>query len=189
MSALLGDLSLRVIVDWPNGSRLPVRVSRYATGEDLINLLRFSFTPDAVCVLMYKGAYVNPTYALSRQMKSNDVVAIRRVPRDLLVVDSDWSSDSEDAEIDEFSRVYGEVLRLADVQFNLFEVHRRGALMLRSCLKEQSESDDNDTEPVATVFGEKLTEIPSDPLPKLTVEDEAIDMRRDRIMAVRGWHW
>ena len=183
--ALLKDLSVRVIVEWPNGCRLPVRISPETTGQELVELLKFSLAPGSICVLIYKGAYVDPKYALAVQVGQNDVIAIRHAPPELLEY-SDYT-DSEDVEIDELGRVYNEALRLADVQFNMIDAHRRGGVVMNSYLTERSDSDDSCEEKTETVFGEKVTEIPCDPLPTIPLDDDKIELHRVRF--VRAWRW
>ena len=183
--ALLKDLSMRVIVEWPNGGRLPVRISLNTTGQELVELLKFSLAPDSICVLIYRGAYVDPKCALAVQVRQNDVISIRPAPSELL--DYSEYTDSEDAEVDESGRVYDEALRLADVQFNMIDANRRGGVVMTSYLTERSDSDDSCEEKTETVFGEKVTEIPCDPLPTIPLDDDKLQLQRVRL--VRAWRW
>ena len=180
------DLSLRLIVEWPNGARLPVRVGSSATGEDLINLLRFSFTPDSICMLVHDNVYVKPGNTLACQMKENQIVKVLQVPKGSFS-ETDYS-DSDDDDGEGFDGICSEVLRIADVQFNMIEGHRKGGVIMRNYLKEQSDTDESDSEAMTTVLGEKLTEIPSDPLPKWPVDQE--DFPRYRTIGIGSdWRW
>jgi hypothetical protein len=102
--------------------------------------------------------------------------------------------------------VCGEILRIADAQFNLLEGHEKGGLIYKQFL-EESESEDEGSEPETTVCPPQLAEILTDPLPELprSLDYEEEDSSEigssmpgqracdgqlgDTERIVRGWKW
>jgi hypothetical protein len=53
-------VSLRMIIEWPNGSRLPVRVSSNATRSNLIALLQRASPGHSAFLLVKDGHCLHP---------------------------------------------------------------------------------------------------------------------------------
>jgi hypothetical protein len=58
--ASISNVSLLLVIEWPNGTRLPVRVAPTGTGEDLMKLLHFSGFRYSPFLLVIAGNYINP---------------------------------------------------------------------------------------------------------------------------------
>jgi hypothetical protein len=165
--------SLRMIIEWPNGSRLPVRLASHATGADLIALLQFACPANSPFLLLKDGHYLHPQRQLCRQ-KIHDDSVIRVVnfatPRHSLIFSDETKSD--DLQSESLDGIFSEILRLTDLQFNLLEAHKKGELICRSFL-----ADPRDDEPEPEVHKTRVPAPPAavsvDPLPLLRGSSES----------------
>jgi hypothetical protein len=179
---------LRMFVEWPNGSRLPVRLPSDATGDDLLHLLRFAFRQNQTILLLVNGACLQPTRELSRQ----------RVPQDAIVrvVNfSEFQSDvSDDEESDhgsggDFGNAYNEILKIRDLQYRHIEGCAKGGALYRALLAETSEDDESEAEPIPTVLAPTPPQIITDPLPTLTPPWGCTAGSRSAYGAAAKWNW
>jgi hypothetical protein len=63
--------------------------------------------------------------------------------------------------------ICNEILRITDVQFNILEGHRKGGIIYRSFLNDQSETEESESEQERTVCPPPATAVVEDPLPQL----------------------
>jgi hypothetical protein len=164
--------SLRMFIEWPNGSRLPVRLPSDATGDDLLRLLRFAFRKNQTILLLVNGTCLQPLCQLSRQQVLQDAVV-------RVVNFSDWfheltdDEDSDRAAQSESGNAYDEMLRIRDLQYRHIEGWPKGGALYRALLEETSDDEETDIEQPPTIVAPRLAEIPTDPLPILTMPWEA----------------
>jgi hypothetical protein len=177
--------SVRLLIEWPNGTKLPVLVPATATGSDLVNLLRFSCHEDQVVILLFEGICLHPKRELLRQQLYPDCMI-----QVVLVSEARTSDDEFDDQEISSESICNEILRIADVQFNLVEGHKKGGLIYQQFLGE-SDSDDPAPEPQVTVCPPPPSEISNDPLPQwpggkeIPAHDRLVDTGRVR----REWNW
>jgi len=171
----MAAMGLRLVVQWPNGTKLPVRLPAAATGADLMNLLQFSCRQDQLFILVLDGNCINPRRELSRQRVHQDcTIDVVMIPDGLsYFVSSDDEVDEQEITSESFDSIYREIMRLTDVQFNLLECHRKGGLIYSQFLDE-SETEETSDEPHVTVCASPLTEIPKDPLPLCIDTDDPV---------------
>jgi hypothetical protein len=175
---MAGD-TVRLIVEWPNGTKLPVRVATTATGADLIGLLRFSCRPDQLFFLLFDGVCLNPKRKLSRQrICADDVIQV------VIVADNDSSLDSsddgfvgEEMSSDSIDAVCCEILRITDVQFNLVESHKKGGLIYQQLIADSDSDEPAQEHP--TVVPPPPTGVSSDPLPEFPGDTGAPEPRAE----------
>jgi hypothetical protein len=180
------DISFHLFVEWPNGSRLPVRLPHSATGEDLLNLLRFSCRDDQGITLVFDGVCINPRVQLCQQhLKQDSTIKVVRVSSPLTRPESPaddyydfWFAD------DSFDAICPELLRLADIQFRIVEGHRSGGQFYRQMLMEQSEPEEAEYEQPPTVLKPRPDSVSKDPLPPLD-GSESDDDELDRLDGFR----
>jgi hypothetical protein len=175
------DLSLHLFVEWPNGTRLPVRLPRTATGEDLLNLLSFCCRGDQGIKLVFEGNCVIPKLQLCHQhMTQDSIIKVIRVTCPLTHATSpvDDYFDTGLPE-DTFDAICPELLRLTDVQFRLVEGHRNGGHLYRQMLLEQSDTEESEYEQPPTVLKPTPDAVSKDPLPPL-IGSESDDDEMDR---------
>jgi hypothetical protein len=202
------DRSIRLFVEWPDGSHLPVRLSRGATGEDLLDLISFCCRDDQQIILVFDGTCLNPRVQLCQQrIQENSTIKVVKL--------SDSFSDfiarrAESSPLalgeDSFESICPELLRITDLQFSIVEGHRNGGQLFRSMLMEQSDSDESDFDQPRTVLPLQPAEIPRDPLPPLERFSDSDDEVFDRFDNVKQadepessilhadgfkpeWHW
>jgi hypothetical protein len=180
------DISLHLFIEWPNGSRLPVRLPHSATGEDLLNLLSFSCRGGQDITLVFDGVCVNPRLQLCQQhLKQDSTIKVVRISSPYTRTGSPlddyydfWLGD------DTFDSICPELLRLADVQFRIVEGHRNGGHFYRQMLIEQSDTEESEYEQPPTVLKPRPDSVSSDPLPPL-VGSESDDDELDRFDGFR----
>jgi hypothetical protein len=153
----LMETSFPLVIEWPNGTHLPVRVAASATGHDLMKLLQFAGFRNRPFVLVAAGGYVDPKVELSQQMVHHHSV-IRVVPVSAVAEDSDPPPHVFDA-------VYAEMLRLFDLQFSLLEGHRAGALLYGSLLNDGSDTVETHSKRGTTICPLPATSVSTQPLP------------------------
>jgi hypothetical protein len=163
------DLSLHLFIEWPNGSRLPVRLPPNATGQDLLNLIGFCRRGGTEIALLYNDLCVNPTLQLCQQhLKQDSTIKVARLPSTFAhptsPVDDYYDFALPD---DNFDALCPEILRIADVQFRIVEGHRNGGHLYRQMLMEQSEPDESESEQPPTVLRPRPDSVSKDPLPPL----------------------
>jgi hypothetical protein len=160
------DLSLPLIVEWPNGSRLPIRVSRTAMGEDLLTLLSFCCRNDQQVKLVFEGCCIHPGRQLCQQrIQPHSTIRVIQLSDD----PADTGSDD-----DQFDAICPELFRIADVQFSLVEGHKKAGHIYRTMLIDQSDSDESDSsDSVLTVIPERAQDVSNDPLPTLDVSSDS----------------
>jgi hypothetical protein len=192
--------SLRLVVEWPNGMKLPVRVPATATGSDLVSLLRFSCDQDQVLILLFEGNCLHPKRELLRQQIYPDctiqVVLVSETR--MFCVSSDDEFDDQEISSESFDSICDEFLRISDVQFNLVEGHKKGGLIYQQFLGE-SDSDEPTPEPQVTVCAPPPSEISKEPLPHWPgkeIPDPRVESRptgHDRLVDTgrvrREWNW
>jgi hypothetical protein len=153
------DGSLPLLIEWPNGTRLPVRVAPTATGEDLMKLLHFAGFRDHPFLLVVPGNYINPKLELMRQMvRQNSVIRVVRISAIIEPAEADPETDAYDG-------VYTEMLRIIDMQFNNLEGHKKGGLIYRSILSDNTETVETHSERGTTVCPLPAAYVSTDPLP------------------------
>jgi hypothetical protein len=156
------DLDLRLIVEWPNHTKLPVRLSASATGADLIGLLHFCLRDDTILALIANGICIRLRETLLTQhIQSDCLIKVVRISPNF---DFPMSSDEE---LDEFEvlppSLQAEALRIADLQMALIDGAPQCGAFYRRYLME-IESEDPIPEPEPTVLSANA-EIREDPLP------------------------
>jgi hypothetical protein len=167
------DLSLPLIVEWPNGSRLPIRVSRSAMGGDLLTLLSFCCRNDQQVKLVFEGSSIHPGRQLCQQrIHPHSTIRVVQLPDDR----ADLGSED-----DQFDVLYPELFRIADVQFSLLEGHKRAGHIYRTMLMDTSDSLDSDSDdPFPTVIAERAAAVSHDPLPTLAVSSDSDEEECER---------
>jgi hypothetical protein len=165
------DASFRLFVEWPNGSRLPVRLARTATGGDLLNLLSFCCDQDQQVKFVHNGTSIDPARQLCEQ----------RIPQNSTIKILHLCTEIDDP-VETFR---SEVLRLSDVQFNLVEGHRNGGQFYRSILGDLFDGDGIALEQPRTVVPQRATAVADHPLPPLLRSSDSEDEWADRPDSVR----
>jgi hypothetical protein len=186
ITCLAMDISFHLFVEWPNGSRLPVRLPQSATGEDLLNLLNFSCRGDQGITLVFDGVCVNPSVQLCQQhLRQDSTIKVVRVSspytRPASPIDDYYEFLLAD---DSFDAICPELLRLADSQFRIVEGHRNGGQFYRQMLMEQSDTEETESEQPPTVLKPRPDSVSQDPLPPL-VGSESDDDELDRFDGFR----
>lgn len=166
---------MRVIIQWPRGSSLPVRISPNATIEDLAHLLKFALRPFEEMVLLHHNIILHPYATLESQgITEDEKIAVVIQARSYL------SKDDYEDDITSKMRlqimiqdVFQEFLRLNDLRVNAVDTYliQQGAAAL---LDYDDESDDSDIEP--TNLEPTPSKISDDPLPKFWVSDLSTDI-------------
>ncbi|OHT09162.1 hypothetical protein TRFO_22083 [Tritrichomonas foetus] len=81
----------------------------------------------------------------------------------------------------EGNELFNEILRIADLQFNLVEGHKSGGLILDSMMHETKNKEDVDEIEDITIFGSvaecKSAKIRSDPLPILWDDEMSSEIK------------
>jgi hypothetical protein len=187
------DFPLRLIVEWPNRTRLPVRLSASATGADLIKLLQFCLHDDSLLALVVNGICIQPRETLFTQRIEDDSL-IHVVPFSP-TFDFPMSSDEEFDELETIqSSIQAEALRIADLQMTLVDGAPKCGNLYRQYLRE-IESDDTIVDPEPTVLTTN-PEIREDPLPmwpnglmdQASQKDIEAHLTKPR-RARSGWSW
>lgn len=164
--------SLRLLIEWWNGSRLPVRLSPSATGYDLLCLLRFSFDEDTECLLMNGDQQIKLHLDLASQHITQDqVIHVFCISK--MHAHQDADAMPSNMEINVLEDVYNEILRINDVRFNALEGRPQGEMIMNNFLQEQIESDDtrNDSNRL-TICDASARCIVNEPLPALPRRDD-----------------
>jgi hypothetical protein len=157
------DHSMRLFVEWPSGSRLPIRVATSATGADLLNLLSFCCRGDQQITLVFNGVCINPRCHLYQQrIHENSTIKVVDVTESLT---SDSDSSDYGFSGPPFESICPELLRITDIQFSIVEGHKTARQIYQTMLVEQSDIDESDWEQPGTVFPGKAPDISKDPLP------------------------
>lgn len=166
--------NVRVRVQWPRGSILPVLISLDETASDLAYLIRFALLPFTEILLFHGLAMLMPDKTLSAQGITNDAliqVLFRQKipPQPLIAVDKNNPKNNLERKIED---VYRESLRLSDL--------RLSTLKLSSRIPLEDETEDIQFAPSfeETFIKETTTEIPTDPLP-IIWEDYSSDDEDD----------
>ena len=163
--------SIRIQIRWPNGTQLPVRIPQSSYSSDLKSLLRFSIHKNRVMILLFNGHKLDSHQTLEDQgVMEDSIIQVAHLFR------TTQSNKSDD--------YFQEILRIADLQFNIVEGHKNGGLILdsmmhESCAKDALKNNLNDNEnelgmPTATVIDKTSAEdrqISTDPLPVLWDEE------------------
>jgi hypothetical protein len=168
------DCSMRLFVEWPSGSRLPVRIAGTATGADLLNLLSFCCRGDQQITLVSNGVCIDPRSHLSQQrIHENSTIKVVKVSDSVTI-----GTEATDYPLSDqlFESICPELLRLTDIQFSIVEGHRSARQVYRTMLVDESDTDESDSEQPRTVFPVKPSIIPKDPLPLWDgLNEEAMD--------------
>jgi hypothetical protein len=153
------DLFLHFVVEWPNGSQLPVRLPSTVTGSDLLHLLSFSYGHDQSISLISDGSFIYPNSPLTTLKQGGIIKVVLASPNNDL--------DDFDIPDDSLEELCAELLRIADVQFRFVEGHRTGDRFYRQLLLEESEAEESARERPVTVLGEQPDCVSKEPLPTL----------------------
>lgn len=141
---------MQLIVVWPQGSKLPVRVSRSAPVSELAHLLRFACRGDKKLVFFHKGILLDQSQTFDELgIKPSSLIDVRIVEKDA----ADLVHSMQDP-------VENEMLRLTDLRNK-----KRDSEMGVMPGKEESTSDDTFEPP--TVVSAKPVAIREDPLPEI----------------------
>jgi hypothetical protein len=164
------DVSLPLVIEWPNGTRLPVRVAPTATGEDLMKLLHFAGFRYHPFLLVVAGNYINPELELTRQMvRHNSVIRVVRISAVVEPAEAEPETDG-------FDGACAEMLRIVDMQFNNLEGHKKGGLIYRSILSENTETVETHSERGTTICPLPAAYVSTDPLPEpIRTSDSEMD--------------
>jgi hypothetical protein len=187
------ETSLRLIIEWPNGTHLPVRLPSAATGADLFDLLRFCVPDDGLFALVANGICIDPRRELRRQhIPPNSIVQLFRVTNDSSRDEDDLEPPSE--------CINSEILRLSDVQMAAIEGNPRCGQLMRQIIAD-SEPEEPIVKGEVTVCPPAPVTVSEDPLPVLPLmgeaareggvwEDGDCDARLAGPGPVRsGWNW
>lgn len=150
------DDELKVLIQWPNGSVLPVLTSKTSKASDLMKLLRFAYSPDEDIYLFYKGNQLNPEISLDDHLViENEIIEAFFTPK---------SKNIANIINPKVQSIVLEAAKVADRRFNLLENQQH-----RFQLPEENEDDEDDNfynDFYTDVNNEQITKsISSDPLP------------------------
>jgi hypothetical protein len=140
-----------------------------STGADLMSLLRFCTNQSTEkMALVVGGMFIQPRRELnSQRVCENTVVKVVKIGQNG-VDDQEIEEEigCEETRTSSIDGICNEILRIADVQFNILEGHRRGGMFYRSFLNDQSDTEESESEVEVTVCPPPLTKISEDPLPQ-----------------------
>jgi hypothetical protein len=184
----------RIIIEWPNGTRLPVRLASDATGADLISLIQFATTAHSPVFLVNDSHFIHPRRELRSQRIREDSVI--RVVHYRPPLENHFFSDGGLRRRGIWpERVFTEVIRISDMQFNQLETHRRTGQSYWLAEAEATEGWEA-TEMHATVVPPSPARVSEDPLPMCRTssdEEEAEEVGLPGFLdgrKVQGeWQW
>lgn len=156
---------LKVLIQWPNGSILPVLTNKNSKGSELIKLLRFAYSSKEEILLFHNGIHINLDNTLGNQfIKENSVIEAFFTPK---------SQNSEQLDPN-IQSIFLEAAKLSDRRYNVLETR---PYCIQST-EENTESEEDyytdyyDYDTKEDLEKEKVGSIPSDPLPIFWEENE-----------------
>jgi hypothetical protein len=158
--------SLRLRVVFPNQRVVSVDVH----GSDTARTVALSGPPlKQAVILLHHGRCLSPHLSLEVQgVASGDLIVLHTVSGP----DRSRKSPSRQSTGDSSDGVFHEMLRLADIAFLPYEIASFADLVYQqSGVDEQAEDDERcEMEPMATVLGERPTEVSCEKLPSFWVD-------------------
>jgi hypothetical protein len=168
---------LKMIIEWPNGTRLPVRLASDATGADLIALIRFATTARSPVFLLNDGHFLHPRRQLRRQrIHENSVIRVVNLGSPVFNFFEDEQVKPKDELIDP---VFTEILRITDMQFQHLESHRKATAYYQAILADSVQSEAEPAERHPTMLPPNVSRISEEVLPfwNSSSEDDEADVR------------
>jgi hypothetical protein len=154
---------LKMIIEWPNGTRLPVRLASDATGADLIGLIRFATTAHSPVFLLNDGHFLHPRRQLKRQrIHENSVIRVVNIGSLAFNFFEDEQGKPKDESI---NPVFTEILRITDLQFQQLESHRKATGYYQVILAEAVHLEPEPAERYPTILPPTASRISEEPLP------------------------
>ena len=198
--------TLRVIIKWPEGSTLPIRISPCSTGAELNRLVQLSLGSAHKLYLIHKGVRVDPEKSLESQGVQMDAeITIVKQTKEEIIDDLQRKVLIQS----QIKALFMESLRIHDMQMNMHDTQL--VLQQQSIFENPDDyysSDDELDEQAHIVINAENSTIPANqPLPKFweshTEEEEVeeIDSFLNQFSTVEeasaffskekwyGWSW
>lgn len=146
---------MKILIQWANGSFLPVMVKKSSKYSDLSFLLRFAYSPDEEITFFFNGTPLNQEATLESQMiKEDDTL--------LAIISPKQNNISKKKMKRKIKSIVSEAAKVSDWHYNAMEKENR----YYNNVENESTSDD-DYYDINYYFkkGKKATSVSSKPLP------------------------
>jgi hypothetical protein len=171
--------SLKMIIEWPNGTRLPVRLASDATGADLIALLQFATTAHSPVFLINDGHFLHPRRQLRRQkIHENSVIRVVNFEATSFNFFDDEPPKSRDESMDQ---IFAEILRITDMQYHQLESHRKAIAYYQSILADSARPEVEPSQRPSTVLPPAPARMSDEALPFWKSSSDDDDLKE--------WRW
>ena len=150
----------QVTIEWPNGVRIPVILSKNLTLSELLSIVNFSIRKNYNYQFTANGKkIIHSIPLLSQGIKSGDVIRIVQIRKH----DISWKYAKNE---------FNQVLRLTDLQFSMVEGNKKSGKIFKAMfsemktekMKEDEESNKNNNHKYSTMINNEA-KIMSEPLP------------------------
>lgn len=146
---------MKILIQWANGSFLPVMVKKSSKSSDISFLLRFAYSPDEEITFFFNGTPLNQEDTLENQMiKEDDTL--------LAIISPKQNNISKKKMKRKIKSIVSEAAKVSDWHYNAMEKENR---YYNNVENESTSDDDYYVTNYYFKKGKKATSVSSKPLP------------------------
>ena len=151
---------IRVYITWPNGQQLPIKISPYASGAELLRLAQLSSKPsNRLCLFFDSKKIDNDKNLINQGIQMDDILNLIKQSKDEFELEIQKKNRIQN----EIQSIYFETLRLQDIQMDILDTQ---LIQQHQNFSEYSDSIEDEDELTLKIPKKKSIEPIKEPLPK-----------------------